>query len=329
MPCCGIAAAGYFFRNMLRTKIHSEPPVARPSSRRWLLLAEMARTLLGIKWFVVILMLVLTAKAALTPSFSWLAKIGVDTVQAADATITGVIAIVGLPFLLIMCGKYLTEFGERIASKMTEQRLIIALQRIYLGRRSAERPTHDVTQILFGSEVAKKGFEVLYKDVWRLSSAILAILLWQLSISPAWVPLLLLSIMPALLFTWLVGPRIQQSSRLVLALQKVLAARTSGVRKGDFERSQERLFRSMVWLEIFKWLAERGMDAVLWVSFGLWVGASMLLDLSLLPDNRDVATASSVAVNLALLAVPLSDIGKVYTKWREAMPALDKIYRLD
>jgi hypothetical protein len=36
-----------------------------------------------------------------------------------------------------------------------------------------------------------------------------------------------------------------------------------------------------------------------------------------------------VAVNLALLAVPLSDIGKVYTKWREAMPALEKLYWLE
>lgn len=290
---------------------------------------EMLQTLTGLKWFIAALLAVLTVKAALTPSFSWLAKVGVDTVQAPGATITGVIAVVGLPFVLIMIGKYLTEFGEKIASKTTEQRLIIVLQRIYLSRRVGERAARDVTQILYGSEVAKKGFEVIYKDSWRITSAIAAILLWQLSISPAWVPLLLLSIVPAILFTWLVGPRIQHASRFVLALQKALAARTSALRQGDFERSQERLFRSAIWLEIFKWLAERGMDAVLWLSFGLWIGVSMLLDLRLLPDNTDVATASGVAVNLALLAVPLSDIGKVYTKWREALPALEKVYWLD
>jgi len=303
-----------------------------PSSfmkRRWRLIGEMVGTLAGLKWFVAALLLVLTAKAALTPSFSWLAKIGVDTVKAPDATVIGVITTVGVPFLLIMCGKYLVDFGERLASKMTEQRLIIALQRIYLQRRNGEQPTRDVTQLLYGSEIAKKGFEVLYKDFWRIGSAIAFILIWQLTISPAWVPLLILSIVPALLFTWLVGPRIQQASRLVLILQKMIAARTGRLRRGDFERSQERLFRSMIGLEIFKWLAERGMDAVLWLSFGLWVGLSLLLDLNLLPDNRDVATASGVAVNLALLAVPLSEIGKVYTKWREAMPALQKIYWLD
>jgi hypothetical protein len=299
-----------------------------PAPRRRLL-AEMLRTLTALKWLVAALLLVLTAKAALTPSFSWLAKVGIDTVQAPDASVTGVIATVGVPFLLIMFGKYLTDFGERLASKITEQRLIIALQRIYLQRRSGEQPTRDVTQRLYGSEIAKKGFEVLYKDFWRISSAMLFILIWQLTISPAWVPLLVLSIVPALLFTWLVGPRIQHASRYVLILQKMIAARTGRLRRGDFERSQERLFRSIIGLEVFKWLAERGMDAVLWLSFGLWVGLSLLLDLSLLPDNRDVATASSVAVNLGLLAVPLSEIGKVYTKWREAMPALQKIYRLD
>lgn len=304
-------------------------PPRHSSARRGHLLWEMLRTVLGLKWYVAALMLVLTCKAALTPSLSWLAKIGVDTLQAPGATITGIIAVIGIPFVLIMAGKLVTEFGEKIASKTTEQRLIIALQRIYLKRRGAERPARDVTQILYGSEVAKKGFEVIYKDVWRIGSAIIAIILWQLSLSPSWLPILVLSIVPALLFTWLVGPRIQHSSRFVLALQKALAARTGSLRKGDFERSQERLFKSTILLEIFKWLAERGMDVVLWLSFGLWVGFSVFLDLGLLPDNRDVSTASGVAVNLALLAVPLSDIGKVYTKWREALPALEKVYWIE
>ncbi len=210
---------------------------------------------------------------------------------------------------------------------MTEQRLIILLQRIYLGRRFADRPASDVTQVLYGSELAKKGFEVIYKDLWRLSSMIGAIFIWQLSISPAWVPILLMSIVPALLFAWMVGPRIQQASRYILALQKALAARTAMLRRGDFERSQERLFRSTILLEILKWLADRGMCAILWVSFGLCVAASLVFDLGLLPDNRDIATASSLAVNLALLAVPVGEIGKVYTKWREAMPALQVVYQ--
>ncbi|GAB4178215.1 MAG: hypothetical protein OHK0024_16190 [Thalassobaculales bacterium] len=303
------------------------PAPAAASAAAPALLRRMVATLFGLRWYVAALLLVLTAKAALTPSFSWLAKSGVGALQAPSATISGVIAAVGLPFVLILGGRYLIEFGEKIASKMTEQRLIIAVQRLYLARRGAvQRQAQDVTLVLFGSEVAKKGFEVIYKDSWRIVSSIVAILFWQMSISPAWVPLLVLSVVPAVLFTWLVGPRIQRASRSVLALNAALAGRTDARRKGDFERSQERLFRSTIWLEVFKWLAERGMDAVLWLSFGLWAGLSLILDLGLLPSDHDVASASAVAVNLALLAVPLSDIGKVYTKWREAMPAVLQVY---
>jgi len=288
--------------------------------------AEMLRTLLGIRLYVAALLVALTAKAAIMPGLSWIAKEGIEAVQAPGATISGVIAAVGIPFLVLVLAGAVADFAEKFASKATEQRLIIVLQRIYLARRNGERAARDVTQILYGSEVAKKGFEVIYKDSWRLASMIGSIVIWQLTISPAWVPLLLASILPALAFVWLVGPYIQRVSRVVLALQRMLAARTRAPRRVDFERSQERLFRSTLWLEIMKFVADRGMAAVLWVGVGLCVGASILLDLGLVPDDRDVAVASSFAVNLALLAGPLGEIGKVYTKWREAVPALLAAY---
>jgi len=290
------------------------------------LVPDMLRTLYAIRLYVLALLLALTAKAGVTPGLSWIAKEGVAAIQSSGATISGVIAAVGLPFLLLVTAGAFTEFGEKLTSKATEQRLIILLQRIYLSRRTDERAAKDVTQILFGSEVAKKGFEVIYKDTWRLTSMIGSIVIWQLTISPAWVPLLLASILPAIAFVWLVGPHIQRISQSVLALQRMLAARTRGRRRGDFERSQERLFRSTLWLEIMKFVAERGMAAVLWLAFGLCVGLSIVLDLGLVPEDRDVAVASGFAVNLALLAGPLGEIGKVYTKWREAMPALTLAY---
>lgn len=290
------------------------------------LLTEMLGTLLGIRWLIGALLLALTFKAAVAPSFSWIAKEGIGAVQMAGATVATVIAAVGVPFLLVALAGGLAEFAERIASKAVEQRLIIVLQRTYLDRRRGESQARDVTQILYGSELAKKGFEVIYKDAWRLTAEIGAIILWQLSIGPDWLPALLLSIMPALLIVWLVGPAIQRLSRLVLTTHRVLAARTRRLHKERFERSQERLFRSVMHLEVLRWLADRGMGAVLWVSFGLFVGVSLAFDLGLIPSSGDVATASSFAVNLALLAKPLGDIGKVYTKWREAMPVVIPVY---
>lgn len=290
------------------------------------LLGEMAGTLLSIRGLIALLLVALTFKAAVAPSFSWIAKEGIGAVQQPAATVASVIAAVGLPFLLIALAGGLSEFAERLASKAVEQRLIIVLQRTYLDRRRGERQARDVTQILYGCELAKKGFEVIYKDAWRLTAEIGAIILWQLSIGPDWLPALLLSILPALFIVWLVGPAIQRLSRLVLTTHRVLAARTRRLHKERFERSQERLFRSVMQLEVLRWMADRGMGAVLWAGFGLCVGVSVVFDLGLIPSGGDVATASSFAVNLALLAKPLGDIGKVYTKWREAMPAVIPVY---
>ncbi len=66
------------------------------------LLGEMARTLLRLKWPIVALMAALALKAAVSPGLSWLAKEGVSAVQAPGATIMGIIALIGVPFLLVM-----------------------------------------------------------------------------------------------------------------------------------------------------------------------------------------------------------------------------------
>lgn len=288
--------------------------------------ADMLRTLLTVRWLIFGLLAALTFKAGVAPSFSWIAKEGVSAVQQAGATVASVVAAVGLPFLLVALAGGLSEFAERFASKAVEQRLIIVLQRTYLERRTAESAARDVTQVLYGCELAKKGFEVLYKDAWRLTADIGAIILWQLSIGPEWLPALVLSIFPALLVVWLVGPGIQRLSRQALTAHRIMAGRTRSLHKRRFEQSQERLFRAVMYLEVLRWLADRGMGAVLWGSFGLIVGASLLFDLGMIPAGGDVASASSFAVNLALLARPLGDIGKVYAKWREAMPAVAPVY---
>ncbi len=71
---------------------------------------------------------------------------------------------------------------------------------------------------------------------------------------------------------------------------------------------------------------DRGMEAVLWVVLLACAGTIYLLDVGLLPDPTDVGAAAAFVVNLRLIAKPLSEIGKVYTKWREAWPAILPVY---
>lgn len=288
--------------------------------------AEMARTLFGLRWRVAALFVVLGLKAALAPSLAWVTKAGIDAVRAAGATVFSVTETIGPIFIAIIVAGAIIEFGEKLASKAMEVRLIIALQRIYLDRRRGESAARDVSQVLYGCDIAKKGFEVVYKDAWRIGAETLSVIVWQLSLDPEWIPLMLAAVLPALLFVWWFGPYIQRVSADLLDVQRHLAATTAQDQRGHFQSSQERMYRSTLVFEVLKWIADRGMEAVLWVVLLACAGTIYLLDVGLLPDPTDVGAAAAFVVNLRLIAKPLSEIGKVYTKWREAWPAILPVY---
>ncbi len=290
------------------------------------LAAEMARTLFALRWRVAALFVVLGLKAALAPSLAWVTKAGIDAVRLAGATVFSVAETIGPVFVAIVVTGAVIEFGEKLASKAMEIRLIIDLQRLYLDRRRAESAARDVSQVLYGCEIAKKGFEVIYKDTWRIGAETLSVIVWQLSLDPEWIPLMLAAVLPALLFVWWFGPYIQRVSADLLEVQRHLAATTAPDQRGHFHSSQERLYRSTLVFEILKWIADRGMEAVLWVVLLACAGTIYLLDIGILPDPGDVAAAAAFVVNLRLIAKPLSEIGKVYTKWREAYPAILPVY---
>jgi hypothetical protein len=290
------------------------------------LAAEMAATLWRLRWFVAALMAALAAKAAAMPAYAWLARDAVAALRLPEATLGGLVADLAPVAAAVLLAVACCEFAEKIASKAMEARILVNLQRTYLERRLAEDAPRDVSQVLFGCEVARKGFEAVYKDGWRIPAEITGVLAWQLTLGAEWVPLMLAAVLPALACVWLLGHRLEAISGQILGWQRHIAATTGRGREGDFAATQERIFRGTLRFEVLKWLTERGLDAMLW-SF---VGASALLAWylapALLPGGGEIAGAAAFLVNLRLLMKPLSDIGKVYVKWREASPAIAAVY---
>jgi hypothetical protein len=296
-------------------------PVTRP------LAGEMAATLWSLRGFLATLMAALAAKAAVIPAYAWATGRLVEAIRAPEATILGVIAAIGPLFAAIILAVAVVEFGEKVASKAMEARLLVVLQRVFLARRQVEHAARDVSQVLYGCDVARKGFEAVYKDGWRIPAEVIGVLAWQLTLGAGWVPLMLGALVPALGCVWLIGKRLELVSLQILGWQARIAATTGAAERGRFTETQERIFRGSIRFEILKWLTERGLDAALWTFLALSALAAWALDPRLLPGESELAGAAVFAVNLRLLAKPLSDVGKVYTKWREALPAIRTVYR--
>lgn len=286
------------------------------------LLVEMARLLAPHLLPLGGLLLALAITAALSPAFAWLSKEVIHRIEKGE-TDPWSLAPEFLPlFLAITTGLFIAEFGEKMLTKVLEFRLVIALQRSYLDRRAASNTSQDVAHVLYGSDVAKKGFQVLYQDAWQIITITTSVLLWQLSIGPEWIPLLLASVVPTALFVWFFGSRIQKGSREILDLQSEITDATGNEQRSRLHDRQERLYRVNLRFHIFKWLAEDASDVVMWLAFAVAVGVAYWLSLGSSVRSITLAELSALVVNLRLLAKPLGDIGRVYTRWREAYPAL-------
>ncbi|MCD8513516.1 MAG: hypothetical protein LRY63_09385 [Nitrincola sp.] len=287
-----------------------------------LLLVEMMRVLLNLRWILIGFLSLAALGAALAPAFAWLSKTTVQRIELGEIDPFALLPEFLPIFLAIILGLVLADFGESILSKLMETRLIIVMQRSYLERHQQGNVSQDVAHMLFGSDVAKKGFQVIYKDIWTIITVTTSVLLWQLSLGAQWVPFLIFSMFPTIYFVWYFGHRISHTSLHILDTQSSIAETTVRRDQSSLYGHQERYYLAVLRLHILKWLAENASDLVLWASFGLLALLAMWFGLG--PSLRDISLAelTALAINLKLLSKPLGNVGRVYTRWQEAYPAL-------
>lgn len=290
-------------------------------------LRDILKIMFNIRFWILALLLAITAKAAISPSVAWIAKNVLETVDIINKeTIIVVILAWGPIYLLVLVTQ--TTFGaaERIIDKLIDVQLLIRLQRVYLDRRKTEATGRDSAQVLFGARIANKGFDIIYKKVWDIISTIVFVLLWQLTLGSEWIMIMVLSVILPLIFVWKLGPYLQHYSREILDQHETIASNTAQIARGPFEAAQIAWMYSSLRFHIIKWLIDEGFPLLLWGSLGLLTAVSILLELELIPQEIEIAAAAAALINLKLLAGPLKDIGKVYANWREAYPAMLSIF---
>ena len=297
-----------------------------PADRHLEVARDCLRVVLMNRWVVGLLLGALAGKAALEPASAWITKRVLELAREPGFAVPTLVSELGLLLVAIMGGITLFSFVQKLSEEAAKVRLIITFQRFYLDRRRDEHDARDVSQVLYGCDQAKKAAEVIYKDSWEIAVTTISVLIWQVSLGPQWIPLMLLSILPSLALAWAFGPGIQRLSGTILDVQSLLAHTTPRSGRADFDRHQERWFHQALRLELRKWMVQDGVDVVMWATLGALILVSWRFDLWLLPDEIALGGAAAFAINAKLLAKPLGDIGKVYSKWREAYVAAARVF---
>ena len=272
-------------------------------------------------WFLAHLA-TLAAFNMLEPGLAWVAQ---DAVKALEQ-VQGSLATLVLPnahlYLALAAGLAALRLAEHLARKVYESTIVFALQRLLLHRRPVARAGEDATRMVYDCLEAKKSLSPLYSNLWRDSFRLVSVVLWQLSLAPAWLPGLLLSLLPSVAGIMWLAPRMQRAKQQVLEDNCRVTAHAPGGATPELLASQQRLLGRFVRLETWTGAMEALLSLSAWPMLLLLVAACQALGLPLIPPQLALGELAAVLVGLSLLYKPVAEIGKSYATLRGNWPAL-------
>lgn len=283
------------------------------------------RLLWAQRLWIAALLAVVGVIAALRPGFAAIAKSVTQALRDPAVTVFALLAEQAPLVALLGLALGVMQLAERVLKRGTRTRVTIALQNAYLGQGRAEDAALASSHVLYGCEIGAKGLEAAYLDAPRITAALISGGIWQAGLGAQWLPLVLLSVPPAIGLAWLAGRPIEGRSRMILAAQRDLAAGASGPASG-VAAAQGLWLRATLLIEALKWLADRMVEVGLWLSVLVLGLLAWLAGLPLLPAEPDVAQTMATLVNLQLLAIPVGEMGKLSSKWWEARPAIQRSF---
>ena len=290
-------------------------------------IADTLAVLYTMRVWIACLLAVIAAQSALAPSVAWITKEVLASVTEINRDIIIRLLIEWAPLYLAITGAgILLSSMDKVFDKLIDVRLLITLQRLYLDRRHTEADGKDASQVLFGARIANKGFDIIYKKSWKIVTMVISVFVWQLTLGAEWLGLMALSVLAPSLFVFKLGPHVQRLSSDILAQHEDIASNTRRHRRGPFEAAQDAWMVSSIKFELIKWVTDEGASVLLWTSLVALVFASYLLGLGLVPEEIDIPTAAAFLVNLRLIAKPMMEISRTYSKWREAYPAMVAVF---
>lgn len=301
----------------------------QPQGHHWnSLLKEMLQIMLRHPWLLAAAILPNVIKPAVEPIQAWLAKEVLAEISKGERLFWVTDLLEYAPLAIgIFFGLGLLHIAEKLTNRMLDDRLLISLQRTWFERRGEGCVGEQVARSMNDCENARKILDLFQKELWLVAVGLPAVILWQLSLAPELLPALLVASTLPFLMALLFGGLIQRYSLNVLRLVAAVGSAVARGERADLYREQEGFYRNRIRFELWKQMSEATADFAYWVSLVL----VLLLTASglwpLLPEQLSAAQIGVFLINLKLISKPLSEITKVYNKWREGWPAVRRTLR--
>jgi ABC-type multidrug transport system fused ATPase/permease subunit len=304
----------------------NDPGLNRSRWGHWRQLSiEMFRVMVAYPQWLIAAILTTIVTASLSPMMAVISKKTVDELQKGKVDLQQDLLRYLLLFGGIFFGLAALKVVDKIVDKIYETKLLIGLQRTYLRRRVNECETEDISRIVYDCNRAKAGLDIIHKDAWRIVFQIVSVLVFQISLAPAWLPALAIAVLPPILIGFVFGPKIQKTSEAMLKAQGGVVKYTAAAQDRLFVSHQEHFFRQVIKMEVLKTTLENLMDLMTWMGLLAIVLLAATFKVGLLPERITAGDLALFYVNLNLLSKPLGDMVKVYNKCREAYPALLRV----
>ncbi len=301
----------------------------QPQGHHWTsLLKEMLRIMLRHPWLLAAAILPNVIKPAVEPIQAWLAKEVLAEISKGERLFWMTELLEYAPLAIgVFFALGLLHIAEKLTNRMLDDRLLISLQRTWFERRGEGCIGEQVARSMNDCENARKILDLFQKELWLVVVGLPAVILWQLSLAPELLPALLVTSALPFLVALLFGGLIHRYSLNVLRLVAAVASAVARGERTDLYREQEGFYHNRIRFELWKQMSEATADFAYWVSLVL----VLLLTTSglwpLLPEQLSAAQIGVFLVNLKLISKPLSEITKVYNKWREGWPAVRRTLR--
>jgi len=225
-------------------------------------------------------------------------------------------------YVALLIGLAVLSFCEKVLKGFYDPRLIFALQRAYLERRHAHEPAKDVSRMQYDCMYGRKALEVFARDVWMLGFTVVSVLLFQMTLAPAWLPALLAVTAPVAIVVLLLGVRIVRSNQAMFDAVEYVAACAAPERRHELDASQSHLHRRIKCREAWMGASEVLMSLLIWIGcLGVVLLARWAPGIAT-PRTLDAGGLALFVVNVHLLSRPLIEMGKAYNKFCSNVPAL-------
>ncbi|MEX2491676.1 MAG: hypothetical protein WD425_07925 [Nitrospirales bacterium] len=302
------------------------------SLHSWTTRRQLFMELMGIMfrhpWLLTAAILPNMITPALEPAQAWIAKNVLNGITEGEATfpIEDLLPYVWIA-VAVFVGLGLLHLAEKISNRMLDDRLFIELQRTWFDRRGQRCPGEQVARAMNDCESARKVLDLFQKELWTVVIGLPAVVIWQLSLAPEWLPALLLAASPPFIAALFFGGLIQNASLRVLRFVAAVGSAVASGDRADLYVQQENFYRNRVLFEVWKQCSETTAE------FARWLGIVMVLLISVsgvwavVPPEVTAGEVGLFLVNVSLLAKPLAEVAKVHNKIREGWPGVCRTLR--